>query len=198
VAFGRWPSRLHWLLLSLALLGAHRAPATVYDLDRVGAPLPAITLTLLDGTPFPLARLRGRPAYVVLFASWCEPCVAELPWLKAAYAAYGDRISFLGVDVLEDRATAAALAARVALPFPVASIDEAAMDALISLDARQDGGAKYRIPADFAIDASGIVRGAWHGLPVDSAGNTIDAIPQHLAGLLAKSAPRDASKGARP
>ena len=169
----------------------------MYDLDRVGAPLPAITLTLLDGTPFPLVRLRGRPAYVFLFAAWCEPCVAELPWIKAAYAAYGARISFLGVDVLEDRATAAALATRAALPFPVAWIDEATMDALISLDARQDGGAKYRIPADFTLDANGIVRGAWHGLPVDPAGKTIDAIPEHLAGLIAKSFPKS-PQGAKP
>jgi len=168
----------------------------VYDLDRVGAPLPAITVTLLDGTPLPLATLRGRPAYVFLFASWCEPCVAELPWLKAAYARYGDRIRFLGIDVLEDRAAAAALAERAALPFPVAFVDTATLDAAVSLDARQYGGAKYLIPADFIIDGTGVVRGAWHGVPVDRDGTAIDAIPQHLAGLVAKSVSR--SEGASP
>jgi len=76
-----------------------------------------------------LTALRGQPAYVFLFASWCEPCVAELPWIKTAYARYGDRIRFLGIDVLEDRAAATALAGRAALPFPVAYVDTATIDA---------------------------------------------------------------------
>lgn len=180
-------------LLAFALLGARRPP-TVYDLDRVGAPMPPVSVTMLDGTPLPLASLRGRPAYVFLFASWCEPCLAALPWIKAAYRTYGDRVRFVGIDVLEDRTTAAALAKREAIPFPVAYVDTATIDAVVGLETRQDGGAKYRLPADFLIDAAGIVRGAWHGLPLDSARNPIDLLPQRLERLLGPQ-PRAAFPG---
>jgi thiol-disulfide isomerase/thioredoxin len=171
------------LVLAAVLLGAQRAP-TVYDLDRVGKPLPPVTVTLLDGTPFPLAGLRGRPAYVFLFASWCEPCVAALPAIKAAFRTYGERVRFLGIDVLEDRSAALALSQREALPFPVAFVDTATIDAVVSLEAREDGGPKYRLPADFVVDATGIVRGAWHGQPLDRDHRPVDLLPQRLERFL--------------
>lgn len=47
-------------------------------------PLPDITLQALDGPPLALQTLRGRPAVVNLWASWCPPCRRELPMLLAA------------------------------------------------------------------------------------------------------------------
>lgn len=52
-------------------------------------PLPAITLQALEGPPLALSSLRGRPAVVNLWASWCPPCRRELPMLVAAAQAHG-------------------------------------------------------------------------------------------------------------
>ncbi len=41
----------------------------------------------------------SRPAIVNVWASWCLPCRAEAPLLNEAFAVYGDRIEFIGVDV---------------------------------------------------------------------------------------------------
>ncbi len=107
------------IVASVALTGAARRPATVFDLsDAVGKPAPAVTLTASDGSPLALGALRGKPTYVFLFAGWCGPCQEAMPFVRSAYAKYGDRVRFVGVDVLEDAdaARTAVATRRAAVP----------------------------------------------------------------------------------
>lgn len=172
------------VIASLALTGAARRPATVFDLsDRVGKSAPAVVLTSSDGTPFTFDALRGKPTYVFLFAGWCTPCHDALPFVRGAYAKYGDRVRFVGVDVLEDTAAARTAVASAALPFTVAIYPVEQLDAIISPDLQLRAGTKYRIPADFLIDANGVVRFAWHGLSVNDSGDPVDVLPSYLAKL---------------
>ena len=53
-----------------------------------------------------LFELEGTPVLVNVWASWCEPCEEEAPHLAATHAEYGDRVQFLGVDILDDREAA--------------------------------------------------------------------------------------------
>ena len=171
------------VLASAALTGAARLPATVFDLsDAVGKRGPALTLTASDGSFIPLPA-RGRPTYVFLFAGWCGPCQESLPFVRSAFAKYGDRVRFVGVDVLEDAAAAHAAVVTAALPFPVAiyPIDE--LDAAVPLLTQLHAGTKYRIPADYLLDADGVVRYAWHGLAVSRGGEPVDVLPGYLAKL---------------
>lgn len=56
-------------------------------------PLPDLTLQTLQGRPVALASLRGQPAVVNLWATWCPPCRRELPLLiRAAQQQTGARI----------------------------------------------------------------------------------------------------------
>ena len=47
-----------------------------------------------------------KPAVVNVWASWCLPCRSEAPILNEAFAEYGDRIEFIGVDVQDNQADA--------------------------------------------------------------------------------------------
>ena len=68
----------------------------------VGRAAPEFTLRPLEGgEPVTLASLRGRPAVINFWATWCVPCFQEHPLLVSAARSLGDRVRFVGV-IYED------------------------------------------------------------------------------------------------
>lgn len=64
----------------------------------VGDPVPAIIGTTLDGEPFDLAALRGRPVVVNFWGPSCVPCRDEFPLLAAKLAEHApDGLAIVGV-----------------------------------------------------------------------------------------------------
>jgi thiol-disulfide isomerase/thioredoxin len=173
------------LMCAAVLTAAGPRSATVFDLsDHIGKAAPALTLAGINGVPIALGGALGQPTYVVLFAGWCGPCQQELPFVRSAYAKFGDRVRFVGVDVLEDGDAAKAAVNAAALPFPVAVYPIDQLDAIVPPNVQLYGsGSKYRIPADYLIDANGVVRYAWHGLAIDNTGSPVDVLPSYLAKL---------------
>jgi cytochrome c biogenesis protein CcmG, thiol:disulfide interchange protein DsbE len=53
-----------------------------------------------------LSQLRGTPAVVNIWASWCGPCRDEAPLLADAARTYGRRVQFLGIDIQDARESA--------------------------------------------------------------------------------------------
>jgi peroxiredoxin len=82
-----------------AWLSARRlAPAPVAE-QAVEA-LFAQTLPDADGTPQPLAQWRGKLLVVNFWATWCPPCVEEMPDLQAVRDAYRDRgVEIVGIGI---------------------------------------------------------------------------------------------------
>ncbi|WP_067734978.1 TlpA family protein disulfide reductase [Novosphingobium naphthalenivorans] len=74
------------------------SPAAVDKLDRShkGMPLPDITLVDPTGESLDLSSLKGKPLLINLWATWCAPCIAEMPTLDALTG----REDELGVRVL--------------------------------------------------------------------------------------------------
>lgn len=72
--------------------------------DRVDLPGPEdylqIELPRVDGEgSLRLADLAGRPAVVNFFASWCAPCVTEMPEIEEVKQQVGEDVAFVGVNV---------------------------------------------------------------------------------------------------
>ncbi|WP_246167427.1 TlpA family protein disulfide reductase [Sphingomonas piscis] len=73
-----------------ASAAAQGVPAKGVDRSHKGASIPDAMLTDPDGDPGQLAELEGKPLLVNLWATWCGPCVKELPTLVALSKRGGD------------------------------------------------------------------------------------------------------------
>jgi cytochrome c biogenesis protein CcmG/thiol:disulfide interchange protein DsbE len=65
-----------------------------------------------------LRALRGHPVVVNLWASWCDPCRYELPFLQRQAVKRGAQVAFLGVNSGDNREDARELSARFPMPYP--------------------------------------------------------------------------------
>ena len=92
--------RSNWLILGLAVLAAaiggyaqHRNQQQPAPMDSavLGEPLPALTLPDLDGKPHQLSDYRGHRLLLNFWASWCGPCLDEMPALNRAQLKFGER-----------------------------------------------------------------------------------------------------------
>jgi thiol-disulfide isomerase/thioredoxin len=64
-------------------------------------PLDRVTFTQFDGTKVKLASLRGTPMVLNFFASFCTPCITEMPALEQVHQELGDQVRFLGLAVTD-------------------------------------------------------------------------------------------------
>jgi cytochrome c biogenesis protein CcmG/thiol:disulfide interchange protein DsbE len=77
-------------------------------------------LPTMDPTAFHdlIAAQKGHPVLVNIWASWCDPCIAEAPDLIAAHQKYGDTVRFIGVDAQDDRSGATTFIDQHKVPYP--------------------------------------------------------------------------------
>jgi len=62
------------------------------------APAPAISFADLSGNPVSLSDFAGKIILVNLWATWCEPCVREMPSLERMQARLGDKITVVAIS----------------------------------------------------------------------------------------------------
>jgi thiol-disulfide isomerase/thioredoxin len=96
--------------------------ADAYEVKRwpAGLATPAFEAKDLHGKTWRLAELRGRAVVINFWASWCEPCRAEMPTLQQLAEIYGpDRLTVLAVNYKEPAAKAAQFARSTGMSLPV-------------------------------------------------------------------------------
>jgi thiol-disulfide isomerase/thioredoxin len=75
-----------------------RFPTGRLDRSHAGTPAPNVQFEDPDGEPADFAGFRGRPLLVNLWATWCGPCVVEMPSLDRLAAREGERIQVLALS----------------------------------------------------------------------------------------------------
>ena len=81
------------LLLCASALAESSAPA------KVGREAPDFEVETLDGETFRLSDCRGKVVYLNIWATWCPPCVAEIPFIQALSEAHPDDLVVIGVSM---------------------------------------------------------------------------------------------------
>lgn len=88
-------------------------------LDLPGNPI-EITGTLLSGEPFDQASLEGQVVLVDFWATWCGPCIAELPNVLAQYKKYHARgFEVIGISLDEDKQALVDFVEERKIPWPI-------------------------------------------------------------------------------
>ncbi len=69
---------------------------------KPGDVVPNVSLKTLDGRSFTLAEMKGKTVLVVFWATWCGPCVGEVPSLVEAFEKFRGRKDFVMIGVSRD------------------------------------------------------------------------------------------------
>ena len=83
-------------------------------------PATTIAFELWDGSETSLAELvagDGRPMVVNLWATWCTPCLEEMPDLQAAHESFGGSVRFLGINVSDSPTRATQRVAEIGITY---------------------------------------------------------------------------------
>lgn len=121
-------TRLQWgafVVGGLALIGfvlfrSSSGGVSVDGVAALGGPAPDVEMTDFDGQKLTLDEYEGKPLVVNFWASWCPPCVAEMPGFEKVHQGVGDEVQFLGVNQRDQHDAAVELAERTGVTYRLA------------------------------------------------------------------------------
>lgn len=104
------------LALSLPLFASQAAAERL----EAGMPAPAFELEGMDGGKISLESLKGNVTLVNFWATWCAPCVNEMPFLEEAYEAGKDKgLRVIGVNVYQKADRVARFVEKTGISFTI-------------------------------------------------------------------------------
>ena len=172
------PAALASAALALAFVGCNKDPG-----PQVGAPAPDFTLPDLEGRPRALADLRGQVVVLNFWATWCPPCIDEMPSLQRLHNALADRgIAVVAVSVDERFSDIGAFMRKFDLTFTVLHDDGKKVSRKYQT---------FKYPETYILDREGRLKTKVVG-PRDWAAPTVI---RDMVELLKEGAPQPAPSG---
>ncbi|CAN7211462.1 TlpA family protein disulfide reductase [Trinickia sp. LjRoot230] len=152
--------------------GAATTPALAQAQPDAVAQLLAAPLAAPDGKPGGLAAFKGQVLVVNFWASWCGPCVREMPALAGLARQYaGKGVQFIGIGVDSEKNVQSFLH-KVPVDYPIYVSGFGGADL-----ARHFGNLAGGLPFTVVIDANGAVRSTKLGeISPNELRRTLDAL----------------------
>lgn len=85
--------------------------------ELVGPPVPDRSYQTLEGETTSLPELGDEPMVVNFWASWCPPCVAEMPDLERVHLEVADEVRFVGLNTQDSLERAEQLVAETGVTY---------------------------------------------------------------------------------
>ena len=155
--FRRFAPILFILLVSLLALSLTGCKSGKKKAGLEPGQIPAVTLTSLEGKPYTFGPEDGKVTLVVFWATWCQPCLMEIPNLVAwqkKYEARGFRVVSINIDDKEGQKMAA-IYQKYSVNYPMLMEDDNVETTFGGLEA---------LPTSFLIDREGKVDMKFVGL----------------------------------
>ncbi len=95
-----------------------------------------LPITLLSGETITLSQYKNdKPIYLKFWATWCQPCMAEMPHLQQSYEQFGDKIQFIAInlDVNDDAEAVETVKQTFGLTMPIAVDASGALSQAVDL-----------------------------------------------------------------
>lgn len=115
---------------------------------KEGVQAPDFTGELIDGTSITLSELQGKPVIINFWATWCGPCVKEMPAFERLKDDFGDKIGIIAVNCGDDAGTVKDFMEENGYTFPVVLDEEYSISMLYPTNS---------IPYTVVLDAEGKV-----------------------------------------
>lgn len=115
---------------------------------KEGVQAPDFTGELIDGTSITLSELQGKPVIINFWATWCGPCVKEMPAFERLKDDFGDKIGIIAVNCGDDAGTVKDFMEENGYTFPVVLDEEYSISMLYPTNS---------IPYTVVVDAEGRV-----------------------------------------
>ena len=171
------PATIDRLLVALIVLCGLAACFGVYDAARdrtvlAGDPSPSFRVTTASGTTVTQTSFGGELLLVNFWATWCPPCIDEMPSLEQFHRQYRDKgVVVLGVNVDEAEQSYKRFVQRAGITFDN------------TYDPNADLGAKFgtfRYPETYLINRQGQVLEKFVGAELWTSPQTVERITKHL------------------
>jgi thiol-disulfide isomerase/thioredoxin len=158
--------RSAWLICTLALAvagGCASSEAGREDTEtpakkqsrksgKVGGPMPSVVVKRFEGGgKIDLGALKGKVVLVDIWASWCAPCMEEMPLLDEMAGRLKEKgVQIIAVSVDEDKESAQTfLSSRPSWSLTVAHDPKGKLPAVLQPE---------KMPSSYVVDAEGIIR----------------------------------------
>ncbi len=138
----------------------------------IDKPAPDFTLVDLEGKTWTLSELQGQVVFLNFWATWCPPCVKEMPSMQNLYTALPkDQFKMLAVLNRDDPAIAGAFVEKLDITIPVLIDQENLIGSQYGLTG---------VPETFIIDKQGIIREKFIGPAEWDAPNAVEMIQHYI------------------